>query len=189
MRFVIAALALLPVVACGPLPPLPPSATLPADAVAGAGDPTQAAIYSTAYAFNDRNALRDPAAAARALGNMEYLAASLPQDPRYSFLGQETLQLAAARTELRGAMGVASDASPQAVVDGFYAASRALRARDTAGATQALSPAVFPQPAATIARLQALPPLPVTANAASAAERALQRVQIDRQQSRQSAPL
>ncbi|RVT95504.1 hypothetical protein EOD42_14930 [Rhodovarius crocodyli] len=186
MRLTLAALALLPVVACAPLTPPGPTATLPADAVVGAGDPTQAAIYNVAYGFNNPGALRDPAAAARAAANMEYLATSLPQDPRFTFLGPEVTQLASARAELRGALGIASDADPQLVVDGLYGASRALRARDGAGAAQALSPAAFPQPAATVQRLAALPPLPLTAAAASATERSLQRQQIDRQQSRQS---
>ena len=106
MRISLAVLALLPVVACAPLAPIGPSASLPADAVTGAGDPTLAAIYNTAYSFNDRGVLRDPAAAARAAANMEYLATSLPQDPRYTFLGSETTQLASARAELRGALGV-----------------------------------------------------------------------------------
>ena len=55
----------LPLIACGG--PAPPHASLPPDAVAGVGDPTRAAIVSTAYAFNVPGSVaRRPVDAARA---------------------------------------------------------------------------------------------------------------------------
>ena len=180
MRPTLATLALLPLLACAPLVPVGPSVSLPPDAVQGAGDPTRSAILSSAYAFNNAGGLADPAVAARALANMDYLANNLPQDPRYSFAPTLAGQMVAARAELRGALGVAPGAPSQQVVDELYGVSRALRARDLAGAENALSPAIFPDRRATVLRLASLPPLPATATAAASAEREQTRADNDR---------
>src|SRR5687768_14189904 len=67
----------LPLLACGG--PVPPHAALPPDAVVGAGDPTRAAIVSTAYAFNTPASIaRRPAEAARAAAQVEHLATEIP---------------------------------------------------------------------------------------------------------------
>jgi hypothetical protein len=169
--------ALLPMLACAPLGP---SASLPYDAVQGAGDPTRAAIYSSAYAFNNPGGLADPAVAARASANVEYLAASIPHDPRYGFAPTLNGQLAQAREALHTALGVAPNATPQLVVDGLYGASRALRAHDAEAAERALSPVAFPDRAATLSRLADMPDLPQVAFATAAAERELIGFEQDR---------
>lgn len=172
--------ALLPISACVPLAPPGPTASLPFDAVQGAGDPTRSAIFSTAYAFNNPGGLADPAVAARMAANLEWLATSLPQDPRYNYAPTLSGQLALARSELHAALFVAPDAPPQAVVDGLYGASRALRASDPAGAARALPVVAFPNGQGTLRRLAALPPLPQSAAATAAAERELNREDQER---------
>lgn len=175
---------LLPFAACGG--PAPPHASLPADAVVGAGDPTRAAIISTAYAFNTPAGLaRRPVDAARAAAQVEHLATEIPHGPRWRefspLVGQE---LMAARGELRAALGVSPNAPPQAVVDAFYAASRALVAGDAVAAERALPPPAFRDGRTTLARLASLPPLPRTGTATALSEREMIRVdQTDRQAS------
>lgn len=178
MRHLLTAALLLPFVACGPVQP---GASLPLDAVQGAQDPTRSAIYSASYAFNNPRGLADPAAAARASANLEYLAVNLPQDPRYSFTPTLAGQLTAARDEMHAALGVAPTAPPQAVVEGLYGASRALAQRNQLAAADALSPAVFPNRQATLARLAALGPLPFSAAATALAEREQLRFEQERQ--------
>ncbi len=181
MRPVFAAVVLLlPVVAAcgGPSAAPPPYARLPADAVAGAGDPTRAAIISAAYAFNAPAGVRGrPADAARAVAQVEHLATEIPYGPRWvEFSPLVGRELVAARGELRSALGIAPDAPPQAVVDGLYAASRALGSGDGTAAERALPPPAFPDAPATLARLAGLPPLPRTGTATALADRELVRV-------------
>ena len=169
---------LLPILAaCGAAPPVP-YASLPPDATAGAGDPTRAAIVSSAYAFNTPAALaRRPADAARAAAQVEHLATEIPYGPRWvEFSPLVGRELVVARGELREALGVSPDAPPQAVVDALYAASRALAAGDRAAAEQALPPPAFRDGRATLSRLSSLPPLPRTGTATALTDRELLRV-------------
>ena len=65
MRRTAALALLLAATACGG--PVAPYASLPGDAVVGAGDPTRAAIFGSAYAFGAPDSLAGrPDAAARA---------------------------------------------------------------------------------------------------------------------------
>lgn len=183
MRAAVFALS-LPLLACGGGGPAPQYATLPADAVAGVGDPTRAAIISSAYAFNTPGGVsRQPVEAARAAAQVEHLATEIPYGPRWrEFNPSLGAELAAARGELREALGIAPDAPPQAVVDALYAASRALAAGDSAAAERLLPPPAFRDGRTTLARLSSLPPLPRTGTATALTERELVRVdQIDRQ--------
>ncbi len=166
MRQLIFALLLL-CAACGPLPP---SANLPADAVTGAGDPMRVLILRSAHAFGRAATLAgQPAAAARALADMEYLAAELPQAPRwYEMPPQVGFDLAAARQEWRAALGIAPGTAPQPIIDAFYGLAR--------GETPPLPASSFPAPAETLARLAALPPLPRTSLAAARAQEELTRM-------------
>jgi hypothetical protein len=174
---------LLPLIGCGPLSP---SASLPYDAALGAADPTRAAIFSTAYAFNNPGGLGTPAIAARAAANVEYLAVSLPHDVRYGSSPTVNLQMAAARQEMHGALGIVEGASPQLVVNGLYAASRALAAGGNEAAANALSPAVFTNGGETLRRLAAMGPLPRTAEATAMAEREHLRIEQERINSQSS---
>ena len=173
------ALALLLLAACV-TPDQPPQgyATLPNDAVTGAGDPTRAAIIGTAYAFGTPSSLAgQPAAAARAVANFEYLATELPYGPRWrGFSGTIGPDFVAGLTELRPAIGIAPNAPAQLVVQSLYAASRALNAGDQAAAERALSVPIFTAGgSATLQRLAALPPLPRVAAATARAAQELDR--------------
>lgn len=178
MRPVLALAALLPLLACAPAGPY---ASLPNDAVEGAGDPARSAIIGAAYAFGAPASIAGrPAAAARAAAQVEYLATEIPFGARFyeysPLIGQE---LVAARDELRAALGITTGASPQAVVDGLYAVSRALRAEDGPAATRALMAPVFQDGRVTLTRLTSLPPLPRTRIATSLANNEMNRVDHD----------
>lgn len=180
MRKALATIALLPLLACAPVGPLAPTAELPVDAVQGGGEPTRAAIFSTAYAFNNPGGLANPAVAARAAANLEFLAVTMPQDPRFSFTRTLNGELALARTELHSALAIAPNAPPQAVVDGLYGVSRALRVSDPVAAANALPAVAFPDRQATLMRLAAMPALPRSAIATASAERELVRQEQER---------
>jgi hypothetical protein len=152
----------------------PETARLPRDSVEGAGDPTRAAVSRAAYAFANQSTLNGrPGQAARAIADMEFLAASLPSDPR--FQQRDPLlpvRLAQARTEWRGALGIAAGQPAQPLIDRLYAVWRAMNAGDPATAAAVLPPTLIPPGGeAVLARLAALPPLPQTALAANAAAR------------------
>lgn len=175
-------LLLLPLVACAPAKPF---AILPRDATTGVGDPTRAAVIGSAYAFATPNVMAGrPDAAARAAAQVEYLATEIPAGPRWAdFNPTIGLALMGARTELRSALGIAPDAPPQAVVDGLYAASRALGRGDQAAARLALTAPNFPDAPATLQRLAGLPALPRTRSATALTERELFRSDQDNQHS------
>ena len=181
MRRVLAVAAVVGLAACGPVQPY---ASLPRDATAGAGDPTRAAVIGSAYAFAGNDMAGRPEAAARAAAQVEYLASEIPTGARWiDFNPTVGLELIAARAELHQALGIAADAAPQAVVDGLFAASRALRAGDQAGARQALAAPVFTDGPGTLRQLASLPPLPRARSATALAERELFRVEQDSQHS------
>jgi hypothetical protein len=170
-----ALLALPLLVGCATMPPIE-TATLPRDAVVGAGDPTRTAVLTTNSVFGERSpAAGRPAAAARAIAQMEFLAVDLPQNN--SFTGASSTlapQLITARREWRGALDIAPEAPPQAVINALYAASRALENGQTEAAAAALPSSIFRRGgAATLTQLAALPRLPNTAAATGTAQPAM----------------
>jgi hypothetical protein len=148
---------------------LPPSAQPP-----GAGDPVRGAILASAYVFGQPSSVAgNPAAAAEALGQLEYLAVEIPTGPTWrDFDPLVGPMLVDGRAEARAAMGLSPGLSAQSAVDALYATAAALRAGNRAGAEAALAP-VAPNPGATLGRLAALPYLPRAAAATTAAQRAL----------------
>lgn len=140
------------------------TARLPNDAVMdGVADPDRVVIISTSSAFSAPSVLAGrPAEAARAAANLEYLAVAMPTDPRFTSMNPTVgLSLAQGRDEMRRALGIARDAPPQQVIDRLYGASRALTANDRAAAAAILAVPPFTAGGpATLARLDALPPLP-----------------------------
>lgn len=180
MTRTLALLALLPLLACAPRPSTP-FAVLPFDAVTGIGDPTRTAIIGSAYAFALRaNTAGRPDAAAQAAAQVEYLASEIPTGPRWTeFNPVVGLELLAARAELRAALGIAPEASPQIVVDALYAASRPLATGDALAAAAALPTGAFRDRQATLRQLASLPPLPRTRVATALTERELLRVDRD----------
>lgn len=172
----VAALLLLGIAACADQTPQSPSVRLPNDAIAGAGDPMRSALISASSAFANPNRLAgQPATAARVIAQMEFVAAELPRDPRFTSLSPTVPpQLRAARVEWRSALGIAADAAPQVVVTTLFQAARALDNGVPSAAAASLSTNTFGAGGdATLARLAALPPLPVTNSAAVAAADAL----------------
>ncbi|TCZ65959.1 hypothetical protein [Roseicella aquatilis] len=153
-------------------------ATLPPDAVAGAGDPVRSAIFNTAFVFsNPASVAGRPAEAARAVANYEFLAAEIPFGPRWVGWNPTVgVQLMNALPSVRTAFGIAPTAPAQGVVNGLYAASRALQAGDAAAAAGALPPSIFTAGGqATLQRLAAMPSLPDAAFAATLAQQEMDR--------------
>jgi hypothetical protein len=141
-----------------PAQPTTPTTTLPTAHLRGIGDPTRGAILATSPTFSRPARLRGrPADAALAVMALR------------GFNPLVGLQLAQGRDEVRGLIGIAPGAPPQAVIDAMFAASEALRARDRAAALRALSPEVAPDAARTLAALDAMPATPIAARATTAA--------------------
>jgi hypothetical protein len=136
----------------------------------GVGDPVRAAALQAPRTLGDTSQYRgQPAGAARAAAQLEFLTSELETNPRYAPSVSPTLveQLRVARTEMRQAIGIAPDTNPQLVVTSLRRAAAALDAGSRAGAEAALSGTAFPDgPEATLNRLGNLPRLPRTAAAA-----------------------
>lgn len=157
------ALLLLPLLAGCAGAAIPDPVRLPHDSVEGAGDPTRAAVSRAAFAFNQPGHFAGrPAEAARAIADMEFLAAALPFDPRYQQRDPLLpVHLAQARAEWRSVLGIADAQPAQPVIEALYAAARSGNAALPAG--------IFASNAS--ATLASLPPLPQTGRAAAAAAR------------------
>jgi hypothetical protein len=174
-RLALLALPGLALAACGDGPAFQ-QASLPRGFVDGAGDPLRAAVLQANAAFSNQAALQgNPAAAARALAEMEFLAIQFPGNPTVpGNTGMVQPMLFGARSEWRRALGVSHEVPAQPVINALFGAARALDAGDRAAAAAALPRDVFPAGGeATLARLAALPPLPQTAAAAAACQQAL----------------
>jgi hypothetical protein len=168
--------------ACGPQP-IPVYASLPPDAILGAGDPLRSAVANTSVAFSSPQGLAGrPAEAAQAVAQMEFLAVQIPDNPRYPGISPTVAgQFERARREWRATLGIPEDQLPQAVIDALYAASRAIRAGRMDAAAAALPASIFPQGGQTaLLRLASLPSLPQTNQAAVAASETLQRSETSR---------
>jgi|YNPMSStandDraft_1061717.scaffolds.fasta_scaffold43265_1 hypothetical protein len=179
----IALAAVLAACVAAPSSPVPPGGptTLPSRHLFGIGDPTRGAILEAAFAFGRPRALHGrPEAAARAVAALEHIAATVPVDQLYRpFHPLVFEELPSGRDEVRRLLGIAPAAPPQAVIDAFSAAAEALREGDRTRALAALPPAVVPDPAATLARLAALPEAPTAALATARAQSEL--LALDRQ--------
>ena len=92
---------LLPLLAACAAPKPPPGGwvSLPPDATTGAGDPTRAAVFNTAFAFASPATLAGkPGEAARAIAQYEFLATEIPTGPRWRGLDPlASVQLAQGR--------------------------------------------------------------------------------------------
>jgi hypothetical protein len=170
---------LLVLAACAPTPPqqfvvLPETAR-----IEGAGDPTRAAIISTASVFGQPSTVAgDPATAAEALARLEYLTVELATGPRW--IGLDPLvapELAQGRAEARSAFGFSPAVPPQQAINALFETTSALRAGDRARAASALVPLTGAERAdATITQLAALPFLPTAAAATRRAQAAMNRM-------------
>lgn len=148
---------------------------LPLQPAQSAADPARQAIISTSYVFGDTRRLRGrPADAARAAAQLEWMAATLPQDPRWIGTGPMVgPQLLEARTELRETLGISPAAPPAQVVSSLDQAARALDSGSPPGAATALAPVAPGGGEAVLARLAAMPQQPRVAAATRSAEEAM----------------
>jgi hypothetical protein len=136
--------------ACGTPPP--PPARLPPAARQLEADPVRAAIRGAADAFAYPESLAgQPQVAATAVAQLEFLAVEI-------MAGRTSLNLSgivgpalqAARSEVRGYLGIPESAAPQAVIDAL-----------SANPPDLSQPALFPAGAAeTLRRLSSMPRLP-----------------------------
>jgi len=138
----------------------------------GLGDPVRGAALNAPRQFGDLSRwFGDPAGAARAVAQVEFLAEALDSDPRWAPQVQPTaaLQMRVARREVRDALGIAPAAPTGAVRPALLAAADAIAQGSPARAEAALSaPAFAAGGRATLERLARLPRLPRTAEAAGA---------------------
>lgn len=149
-----ALLLLLAMAACAEAPaPTLPAGTAPGGP-AGA-TPVRVGADMAAF-FRDPQPNR-PAEAARAMAELEWLAASLPSNPRYALASSVGLNgLQQARWDGRRTLGIPQRASSQAVISGLSAAAQAIDANDQAALTRALPRETFPAgPQETVRRLSA----------------------------------
>lgn len=143
-------------------------------------DPTRQAILHAAYALAAPAPLHGrPWEAAQAVSELEYLAVELRWNQRWTQMSpMAALAFEQARPEWRGALGIATEAQPQAVIDALTRLRLALAMRDPNAAAGALAPPLFtPGGTDAVARLGALPRLPLSARAAHLAEQELWRIQ------------
>jgi hypothetical protein len=156
------------------------SVVLPPGAINGAGDPMTSAIFTGAAFFASPNPIVGrPAEAAQAIAQMEYVAAALPTDPRYTTVtAGDVNAFVQGRAEWRQALGIPPQAPPQQVINALYMAARAISYGQPAQAAAALVPPNFTLGGAeTVARLANLPAMPLANRAGVYARGVLERQQ------------
>lgn len=168
LRPTAAMLTLLAAVACapaGPPPTLPQSLGGPEGMVTR--DPVVQVGQSVIGFFRSPQA-NQPAAAARAIAELEWLADTMPTNPRWQTASGTGLnELAQARWEARNALGIPRTAPGQAVINGLAAAASAIDANNQTALAAALPVSVFPLgPQATVQRLSQPPSVPSVMQAA-----------------------
>ncbi len=148
-----------------------PPPTMPATAGGPAvtSDPITTARLGASEFFRSPQA-GQPAAAARAIADIEFLADRVPSDPLWQTARASALTgLAQSRDEARRALGIPARASGQAVIDGLTSAATALEANDRAAVARALPRNVFTAgPEQTVRRLSAPPRVPSATGALAA---------------------
>ena len=159
---------------CTAATPPPDTARLPQGTFGLADNDVGAANLASSAFASARRTRDNPVNAARAAAAVDYLAGQLSSSPRWLFISplikQQMLQ---ARTDVRRALGIASDASSQAVVNALLQFADAWQAGNQSNAMQALGAPVFTLPATqTLQVLSNMPPMPsintATMNAANA---------------------
>lgn len=151
------ALALAACTPAAPPPVLPPTET----GGLNVRDPITVAAQSAGTFFR-RPQPNQPAAAARAIADIEYLAGALATDDRWMGSGSlAQLELNQARDQGRSALGIPRTAPAQGVIDGLMAAATALDANDRAAVGRALPRDIFTAgPDQTVRRLSQPPRMP-----------------------------
>ena len=150
----------------------------------GLGHPVRGAALRAPATLGDTSRWAgNPAGAAEAAAELEFLANEFHTNPRYAPEANPAVrhQLQDARREMRGYLGVAPAAEPELVMAGLRNAAAALRAGSRAAAEAALSGPAFPQGAAvTLERLASMPQLPRVRVAAGAVAAEIDRLERPR---------
>lgn len=150
------------------------------DYLLGLGDPVRgAALYAPRNLGDTSRWAGQPAEAAAAAAQLEFLAREFATHPRYAHQVSPTViqALAAARAEMRGYLGIAPEAEAEQVITLLRRAAGALRGASRAQAEAALDAPVFTAgPDATLQRLARMPRLPRTAEAAGLAAAEINRL-------------
>ena len=158
---------------CGGVPGPADTAQLPPGEFAAADPDVSAVNYATAAFSNQASTYGNPAAGAEAVLALEYVAGAMNTAPRWVAIDPAVKSgLLQARAELRETLGIAPNASSQAVVNALSTARLALQVDDQPDAEAALhDPAFTLPPAKTIELLGNLPYLqPVNAATLQAQE-------------------
>ncbi|MBR0651512.1 hypothetical protein GXW78_17715 [Roseomonas terrae] len=160
----------LAVAACAPEGPPP---TLPQSLGGGpaaVGRDPMVLVGQEVVGFFRNPQANQPAEAARAVAELEWLADTLPRNPRWQTANATGLTaLQQARYEARSALGIPQNAPAQSVINGLSAASTAIAANNQAALASALPRNVFPVgPQAVVQRLSAPPSVPSAMQAAFA---------------------
>ena len=158
-RLLRAACLAVAVAGCASIKPPPDTAAIPPWAApAWQGD--FVAILHAQWAWADPSRTHGlPAQGAQAVAEVDYLAGELSSNPGWVALSPfAKLRMLQARVDVRRVLGIAPDASSQAVVDAMLATRAALDAGDRRRALTCLSAPIFTRgPQETLALLGALP--------------------------------
>jgi hypothetical protein len=150
------------------------------DYILGIGDPVRGAAQNAPRMLGDTSRWAgDPARAARAAVQLEFLDEAFRSNPRYAPEASGAVQhsLRLGRAEMRQAVGIAPDAPADAVMAQLREAAAALDAGSRARAEAALTGPMFPAGgSATLARLSRLPRLARVSEAAGAANAEIRRL-------------
>ena len=142
---------------CAELRTPPAVNRVPAVLAPNSADPVRQMLSEATAAFSDdgRAMLRDPSRLARAAAQLELVTAEFARDPRWAPLpAAVNLEMRAARTELRAALGVRAGADSDAVARALADTHVALQRNDRTAAAAALEPALFePGGVVVLARL------------------------------------
>lgn len=168
LRRTAAMLAMLAAAACTPAGPPP---TLPQSLGGPEGMVTRDPVVQVGQAvigFFRAPQANQPAAAARAIAELEWLADTMPTNPRWQTASGTGLnELAQARWEARNDLGIPSSAPGQAVINGLAAAATAIDGNNQTALAAALPRNVFTLgPQATVQRLAQPPSVPSVMQAA-----------------------
>ncbi|MGG5823180.1 hypothetical protein [Falsiroseomonas sp. HW251] len=165
---------------CAGMPPPGQIPNLPANLQQGLAEPGREAINLVSSVFPNPATVRGrPAVAAAAVSDLEWLAASLPVDQRWTSMPPTVAgQVARGRDAVRGTFGIPAEASPNAVIAAFDGAAQALSVGNAQAASAALATVTGAGNAPrAVALLSDLPAIPAAAQAASQAQQGL--VQMD----------
>lgn len=160
--------ALLLALAVGACAPQGPPPTLPGASTAMVGRDPVVVVGQSVVGFFRQPPANQPAAAAEAIAELEWLADTLPRNPRWQTASATGLNdLSEARWQARRALGIPQSAPAQAVINGLSAASTAIAANNQTALAAALPRAIFTLgPAGTVQKLSEPPSVPSVMQAA-----------------------